>query len=355
MKKMGERKEGDALHFILHPSSFILHPSSFILHAPAVPFTAPEALNLLRAAREHGRFAHGYLITGPEGSGKRQLAGELCALLTGTGKEPLRHPDVHTIEPESKSRRIRVEQIRELEHELHMRSLLGGAKVGVIFDADRLIEGAANAFLKTLEEPPGNSHLLLVSAQPDQLLETILSRCIEIPLRPEKPREPTPLQRNWLETLATFARVERPELPHVFGLVRALEGLLAKAKETIGEGTAADLKREEQIYKQVGDTRGLEEREEYYKALTESRYLGARAGFIELLEQWWADVLRQQHGGAVELPDFSPATASLADRYTAGQVLRKTAALEQLRDSLHRTGVTEALALECGFLKAFSD
>lgn len=320
-----------------------------------MPFTAPEALDLLRAAREHGRFAHGYLITGPIGCGKRQLAGDLCGMLTGADGDPWRHPDVHSIEPESKSRRIRIEQIRALEHELQMRSLLGGVKVGVIFDADRLVEAAANAFLKTLEEPPGHSHLLLVSSQPDQLLETILSRCIEIPLRPMVRREPTPLQREWLESLASFAKVEQPELPHIFGLVRTLEGLLVRAKEAIGDSTAADLKREEQVYKQVGDTRGLEEREEYYKALTESRYLGERAGFIELLEQWWADVLRQQHGGQIDLPDFATATGVLAQRHSPSQVLRKTAALENLRDSLNRTGVAEPLALECGFLKAFAD
>ncbi len=320
-----------------------------------MPFTASEALDLLRSARAHDRFAHGYLITGPIGCGKRQLAGDLCALLTGTQDDPWRHPDVHAIEPESKSRRIRIEQIRALEHELQMRSLLGGVKVGVIFDADRLVEAAANAFLKTLEEPPASSHLLLVSSQPDQLLETILSRCIEIPLRPVERREPTPLQREWLESLAAFAKVEQPELPHIFGLVRTLEGLLARAKEAVGESSAADLKREEQVYKQVGDTRGLDEREEYYKALTESRYLGERAGFIELLEQWWADVLRQQHGGEIDLPDFATATAALAQRHNPSQVLRKTAALENLRDSLNRTGVAEPLALECGFLKAFSE
>lgn len=320
-----------------------------------MPFTAPEALDLLRAAHTHGRLAHGYLITGPIGCGKRQLAGELCAMLTGEPGDPWRHQDVHVIEPESKSRRIRIEQIRDLEHELQMRSLTGGLKVGVVFDADRLVEAAANAFLKTLEEPPARSHLVLVSSQPDQLLETILSRCIEIPLRPVKPREPTPLQREWLDTLAGFAKVERPELPQILGLVRALEGLLGRAKEAIAEVAAADLKREEQVYKQVGDLRGLEEREEYYKALTESRYLGERAGFIELLEQWWADVLRQQHGGAVDLRDFGAATAALGERHSATQVLRKTDALEALRDSLNRTGVAESLALECGFLKAFAE
>ena len=320
-----------------------------------MPFLASDALTLLRSAREQDRFGHSYLITGAEGSGKRQLVGDLCAMLLGASDEPMRHPDVHAIEPESKSRRIRIEQVRALEHELQLRSLLGGPKVGVIFDADRLNEQSANAFLKTLEEPPASSHLLLVSAQPDQLLETILSRCIEIPLRAEKPRERTPLQREWLAALADFSKVARPELPHIFGLVRTLESLLGQAKEAIAEHTGTALKKDEQIYKQVGDTHGLEEREDYYKALTEARYLGERAGFIELLEQWWTDVLRQQHGGAVDLADFAPATAALAGRHTAPQVLRKTAALEQLRESLNRTGVAEPLALECAFLKAFAE
>jgi DNA polymerase-3 subunit delta' len=321
-----------------------------------VPFTAAEALNLLRTARSHDRLAHGYLITGPLGSGKRQLAGDLCAMLTGASDEPFKHQDVHTLEPESKSRRISVEQVRELEHELQMRSLSGGLKVGVIFDADRLGESASNAFLKTLEEPPARSHLVLVSAQPEQLLETILSRCIEIPLRAVKPRDPTALEHAWLEALAAFAKVERPELPHIFGLVRTLEGLLGQAREAIAATNAAELKREEQIYKQVGDTKGLDEREEYYKALTESRYLAERSGFIERLEQWWADVLRQQHGAALELSQFATATAGEAARLSAPQILRRVSAFERLRETLNRTPAsTEPLALECAFLEAFGD
>ncbi len=91
-------------------------------------------------------------------------------------------PDVHLASPESKSRGIRIEQIRGLEHALQMRSSDGRRKVAIISEADRMVTQAANAFLKTLEEPPNNSLLLLLSSIPEILPETILSRCIEIPL-----------------------------------------------------------------------------------------------------------------------------------------------------------------------------
>ena len=122
-------------------------------------FTADAAFQLLATAHAQDRLAHAYLITGPTGAGKLALATRLAAHLLGTDA-PLAHPDCHRIEPESKSRRIVIEQVRELEHTLHMRSLMGGKKVGLLIDADRLQPAAANAFLKTLEEPPAGTHHL---------------------------------------------------------------------------------------------------------------------------------------------------------------------------------------------------
>src|SRR5207253_4596013 len=98
-----------------------------------MPFTASTALTLLQKAHSNERLAHAYLITGPIGAGKRLLAAGICELLLGKrGDDPFKHPDVHIAEPESKSRRILIEQIRALERELRMRSSLGGRKVGII-------------------------------------------------------------------------------------------------------------------------------------------------------------------------------------------------------------------------------
>jgi DNA polymerase-3 subunit delta' len=327
-----------------------------------VAFLASDAFELLRRAHAQDRLAHAYLVAGPEGSGKRKLVRELCGLLVaGNGDDPLRHPDAHVLEPESKSRRIRVEAVRDLERELQLRSLRGGRKVGVIFDAERLVENAANAFLKTLEEPPANSHLFLVSSLPEQLPATIVSRCIKVRLQATARRGPTPVEAELLRALRAFSEHAAPDLPQVFFLARQFQELLGKVKQQIQDENEAALRLEEPLYKQVGNKDALEEREDYFKALTESRYIAERSKLLTILEQWWADALRQHAcpdetacaPPPLDHPEFAGITATLARRFTAAELLQKTTALERLRDNLGRN-VQEQLAIEVGFLKAFA-
>lgn len=322
-------------------------------------FAAADALDHLRRAHAQDRLAHAYLITGADGAGKRELAAGLAALLLGCVAEALAHPDAHVIEPESKSRRISIDAVRELERELQMRSLRGGRKVGVIFDAERLTDNAANAFLKTLEEPPAQSHLLLLSTVPDQLKDTIVSRCIEIPLQAPGRKAPTQIEQSMLRALADFSRHEKPELPHIFLLVRQFQDLLGQVRSAIQEEHDAALKKEEPLYKQVGNKDGLDKREDFFKALTESRYVGERSRLLEIIEQWWADILRQNvcaRGDcvppALDHSEFAAQTGVMAARFTAAQLLRKAAALETLRDNFGRN-VQEQLAIEVAFLNAF--
>src|SRR5437899_12125485 len=148
-------------------------------------FSRTTALEYLRRAHEQNRLAHAYLISGPPGSGKQQLAADLASLVNGTPVGDVfsaKAREIFVARPESKSRRIVIEQIRGMEHAMQMRASNARRKVAIISDADRLQPQAANAFLKTLEEPPKDSLLLLLSALPEALPETILSRCIAIPL-----------------------------------------------------------------------------------------------------------------------------------------------------------------------------
>jgi len=327
-------------------------------------FSPDAALEFLRRAFEGGRLAHAYLITGETGSGKRALALQLAALVAGKSStatdDPLQHPDIHCVEPESKSRIIKVEQTRELEKALQMRASQSGRKVAIIFDADRMNASASNSFLKTLEEPPSNSLLLLVSAHPEMLLETILSRCILVHLAAPPRREPSEGQRRLLDLVSRFllakAKPGETDIGGVFVLVREFTKLLAEAKSAVQEEGSAELKREEGLYKQTTDGKWLAEREEYYKALAESRYLQARTVFIGTLLQWWGDVLRQQQGAtagnALDFPSYAGETAQLAGRFSTPDVLRRVSALEGLRENFGRN-VQEQLAVEVAFLGAF--
>jgi DNA polymerase-3 subunit delta' len=315
-------------------------------------FSADNAFDLLSRAYAQDRLAHAYLLAGPRGSGKRMLAGRLAGLVTESAPG-FDHPDVHTAEPESKSRRLRIEQTRGLEKELQMRSLMGRRKVAIIFDADRMTAEAANGFLKTLEEPPNQSLLLLTSEQPESLPETILSRCIMVPLRRETAEPLSGPQGELLEAVAKMCAGSDRGIAAVYRVVRAFSTLLQQARDRITDENETELKSEEAHYRQTTESDWLDEREEHYKALTESRYVRERSLLAETLVAWWADVLRQQQGAAgLDLPDYAAATAALAQAIPPHDALKRLGALEQMRENLGRN-IREDLAIEVAFLQAF--
>jgi len=144
---------------------------------------------------------HALLIHEAPGTGGDWLAAWTAALvLCGRGKSApcgecaacrrvaaLQHPDVNWVRPQEESRQIRIEQVRELSAELALTSHGGGYKVGVIAPADALNRFAANALLKTLEEPPSRTLLILVATEPSRLPPTVLSRCQRLQIRaPER-------------------------------------------------------------------------------------------------------------------------------------------------------------------------
>jgi DNA polymerase-3 subunit delta' len=317
-----------------------------------MPFAAEDAFSLLQEARARGRLAQAYLISGSPRSGKRGLVGQIAAALFADSGDPWKSPDLHAIEPQMKSRVIGVDAMRDLLGELQMRSLLGGAKIAVIHDADRMNEAAANALLRTLEEPPGPTYFFLISTQPEQILSTILSRCVEIPLRTMERPPLTARQRAFLEALSQAKTAMN--LADVFTMVRRLSTLLAEAKAEIEEQADEGFEKEAAQLKQAGVKKeAIEEREASYKALVESRYRAEREMLVGTAEQWFADALRQQHGAPeLDHEEFRESTAALAAQWTTLELLRRTAALAALRDHLGRN-VPEQLAIECAFLKAF--
>jgi DNA polymerase III subunit delta' len=141
-----------------------------------------EAKRLLGTALTEGT-AHAYLFHGPAGVGKRRAALAFAAELLGDeGRVERRsHPDLYVLEPLGDQ--IRIDAIRELRHDLHMRPFEADRRVYLVFSAQLLNDEAADALLKDLEEPPPYAVLVLVADELGPLPETIRSRCQLVPFR----------------------------------------------------------------------------------------------------------------------------------------------------------------------------
>ena len=150
--------------------------------------------NLWQQLAGRAQHAHAYLLHGPAGIGKRALAERLMARLLCLSPNGLdacgnckschllaagTHPDNFVLEPEEADKPIKVDQVRELVEFVVQTAQLGGRKVVLLEPAEAMNLNAANALLKSLEEPSGNTVLLLISHQPSRLLPTIKSRCVQ--------------------------------------------------------------------------------------------------------------------------------------------------------------------------------
>ncbi|WP_309399542.1 hypothetical protein [Cerasicoccus maritimus] len=154
-------------------------------------------LSILEDAFTQGRLAHALLFQGASletlDEGCRSLAGRLLG-----AADAICHPDYFSVRPANKMRRISTDEIRELNRNIQQTSNRGGAKVAVVFEADRLQPQAANAFLKTLEEPPAETTIFLLTTRPYDLLPTIRSRCLLVNFPADQDRIASVEWKQWL-------------------------------------------------------------------------------------------------------------------------------------------------------------
>jgi DNA polymerase-3 subunit delta' len=333
-------------------------------------YTADRAFELISSAHKRGRLAHAFLISGAHGSGKENLAARVIQLVSGAQQaagfdlfgEPvvvetppldeLESGWIRVIRPRMKSRRIGVEEIRNLEHTLHLAAPGGACKVGVITEADRMNEQASNAFLKTLEEPPQNTLLLLLTANPQRLLPTILSRCVRVPLLGGRAL----LEDGGMELVSALNHAAS----RGFGtpvaalhLKATFASFLARSKEAAEAAAKAAEKEETAAYKDATDGTWLKGREDFHKAAAEAEYLDSRNKLFDVLMAWMADLLRLKvRSGGLDFPDSANALRPIADAESETKLLQRMQALDSLRRTLE-TNAFEPLAIEVGFLKAF--
>lgn len=163
----------------------------------------------IRTALAQQAIGHAYLFSGDDGIGKRLMALRFAQALScetpPSSSQPDScghcraceqidsgtYPDLLVIEPEQDKAnpQIKIDRVREIERHVIYRPLLSARKICIIDDADRLNANAANAFLKTLEDPPEHSLFILVTSQPLRLLATVRSRCLTLRFSPATPEQ----------------------------------------------------------------------------------------------------------------------------------------------------------------------
>ena len=187
------------------------------------------AVDLLAEHVAQGRERHAYLITGPQGVGRRTLAlrftealncvkpptpGKPCRKCSTCKRiEVMQHPDLTVVEAEHEGEVLRIDQVREIQHSLSLAPYEARYRVALILRFEEAHPSAANAMLKTLEEPPPQVVVILTAQSAESLLPTIVSRCEVLRLRPLSVDETT----RGLQSISGVPQEQAEKLAHISG------------------------------------------------------------------------------------------------------------------------------------------
>lgn len=335
--------------------------------------TQAGVVQLLQRSLDRGRLAHAYLFSGHDSDELEGAAATLAKILNCANPvrsksgnaldscdqcdsckriDACNHPDVQWIRAESKLRIISIDQIRELLQTVNLKPTLGGYKIGVITAADRLNQQAANAFLKTLEEPPERTIFILLTTDISRILETILSRCLRLNFAGDHAVKLAADEEQWLGDFAAQAAEEKPGLFRRYRLLDSVLGRLSALKEQVEDTLtkASPLTRSDT--KEVEP--GLRKRwEDELDASIEAEYRRRRTEALGILHWWLRDIwLLTAHNSDQYLtfPSFAGSSQKVAARLKEPEAMENLQLIDRTQQILH-TNAQEALTLEVSFLR----
>lgn len=290
-----------------------------------------EALSVFKRNLDGGHLAHAHVVISPEMGQARQFTLSALQLLFCEAEEKPcavcracravaqhHHSDVHWVEPENKSRSISVEQVRQLIWKLSQSAFEGGWKAAVIVDADCFNDASANALLKTLEEPPAQTLLLLVTTQPEALLATIISRCQRIALSGDWKEVTEAWQPLVLELLSESICNDPLQWERMGAELTGILDHYRKEYEKDIKAQSKDL----EIDKGTLDAR------------VSARLSSLRSGMMQSLMLWQRDLLLMCSGvddvSLLTYPDQADVLADQAAELSASQVIERVRVVEEM-------------------------
>ncbi|NCG08945.1 MAG: DNA polymerase III subunit gamma/tau [Verrucomicrobia bacterium] len=312
----------------------------------------PEALRECRAVQvldrsiHQERLGHGILLHSSNLEAVEPIARAIAAELLNTEKDPFLHPDCFTLRPSGKARMIKIgsesertqgewpqNSMRRLVIDIQTSANQGGRKVGIIFEADRMNRQSANAFLKTLEEPPAGTTLFLLTTRPYDLLDTIRSRCLNFRVPDLEGAIQTPEWQNWSQAYREWLSLilkgpTKKSVPHI---VLGASGLNARCQQLLQELTQAAWKQQKESLP-----------ENITSSEKDALEVGISRGFRT---QLLAEIERLTLDYAREIETLNPG------RLPANALHRVIAALEHCAGLLE-INFNQAAALELFFLKS---
>lgn len=343
-----------------------------LAHPVAMPLVAVEeqdrALEALRRPLQSGRLHHAYLFVGTPGIGKGLAAqglaeallcevpvaqrdrGDACgrcsACLRAAGRQ---HPDLHIVQRREKDdgrleQSIRIDQVRELQRVLALKSFESGRRVVIVLEAERMNPATANALLKTLEEPGEATHFILVSSGAHLLLPTIVSRCQRVRF--------APLPRAFIASrIATSAELTESDADLVAGLAN---GSLGQAMSLANSDV---LPARERLLARMDDPSGLF-RVDDLLSLAETLASPSERGNLPmvflLLRAWFRDVLLAHSGmpdAAFVHRDLADAVRRRADELTHDEILARLDRINEAELGIEQASANPRLVLEAMLLR----
>lgn len=321
------------------------------------------AVEYLRRSVARGEIAHAYLFSGPAGIGKATLAlrlaqallcerndGEACLVCRACRRIASgNHPDVRSVSlatqaarqkaDETKSRELRIDTVREWQRDIDLRPFEATRRVFILDDADKLNDQAANAMLKTLEEPPPYAVLILIAQGAGDLLPTIVSRCRVLRLRPVARAEIAAALASRYQLGATEA-----------GLIAAWSGGRTGWAFTAAEDRGVIEAQQDQLDRlaglrgagRVARLKWAEERAKEYRA---DQF--AVLASLYLWQNWWRDVLLAGNGcaAAITYQDRAEELGAVAAAVPLPSIYAFLRHLDRIREQL-ADNVNPQLALE---------